>query len=246
MALYNLNEFMWLIKSDVGIKDIPLPVSDNDLLKRFEMSALTDFSVLCPRVETFMVNQNEVVSKGSETGKRYTEYRIPPHVYQGTVVLGVTRFEAARPDGYADFYTPNAHWNTPDAVITAMGDLRMASGVASALAKAPTFQFRSPDRILVYNGWAGGVYEVEVLLRHDLSLSTIPPGAFRQLRELAVLDMKAYLYNELKRKDGGDVGIGTIQLKIDDWANADADRLALLKQWDEEGANLDIDHVRYF
>lgn len=246
MSLYNLTDFLWLVKGDIGIKDIPLPVSEKDLIKRFELSALTDFSIVCPRLETILINDNELIERGADTGRNYNTYRIPPHAYIGTKVLNVIKFEPARPFGYADFYTPHANWSTPDAVISAMADLRMAAGIASSLAKAPTIQFKDPDIIMAYNAWLGGTYEVELLLRHDLSLSTIPAGAFRQLRELTVLDMKAYLYNELKRKDGLDVGIGNIQLKIDDWANADADRLALLKSWDDEGANLDFEHIRYF
>jgi hypothetical protein len=71
------------------------------------------------------------------------------------------------------------------------------------------------------------------------------PGAFTDLRKLAVLDMKAYLYNEFKRRDNLDVIIGTTQLKIDDWANADADKQTLLDSWRDE-CNLDVDHIRYF
>jgi hypothetical protein len=245
MALYNLSEFIKLIKTDIGIKDIPLPVSDKDILDRFDKSALTEFSLRAPRVETFMVNENEVVKRTTENALPYTEYKIPPWVYTDTTVLAVARFDVARPNGYADFYTPNANWSTPDAIIAASADLRMAAGVASSMAKAPTHIFAAPDRIKVYNGWYGGAYEVEVLLKHDLNLATIQPGTFSALRRLTKLDMKAYLYSELKRKDTLDVGVGTIQLKIDEWSNAEADMQALLDSWDEEGS-LDVDHIKYF
>ena len=83
-------------------------------------------------------------------------------------------------------------------------------------------------------------------MKHDLSLSTIDDGAFLDLKELATLDMKAYLYNKLKRKDSLDVGIGQIQLHIDDWSSAENDKKELLRQWREDGANMDFDHIRYW
>lgn len=247
MSLYNLSEFITTIKEDIGIKDLPLPVTDKQLIDRFDRSALTDFSLICPRVETcFISDEDRIKSTNSMASDMYYEYKIPKFVYEGTVVLNVVNVEPARPNGYSDFYIPQANWTTPDAVITAIGDLRMAAGVASSLAKSPTHKFIKPNLIRLYNGWAGGIYEVELLLKHDLSLSTIDEGAFIDLRELATLDMKAYLYNQLKRKDNLEVGVGSINLRIDDWSNAENDRKDLLKQWRDDGANLDFDHIKYF
>lgn len=246
MALYNLSDFIMTIKEDIGIKDIPLPVTEEQLVDRFYRSALTDFSVLYPRIHRVLLNDNERIDEAALSVGRCTRYRIPAFEYAGTEVLSVTRFEIAKPTGYSDFFVPTAQWASPDAIISAVSDMRTAASLASVLTKAPTHIFAAPDIIEVYNGWAGGNYEAEILLMHDKSLSTIPPGAFMDLRELAALDMSAYLYNQLKRKDQIDAGVGTIQLKIDDWASAWADYKALLKQWRADGVNLDFDHIRYF
>ena len=246
MGLYNLSDFITTIKEDIGIKDLPLPVSDQELIDRFDRSVLTDFSLINPRVETCMISDDDLTEKAKESIHTFYEYKIPKWVYDGTVILSVSNFDVVRPNGYSDFFIPNANWSTPDAVIAAMADVRMAAGVASNLAKAPTWQFKKPNIIQVYNGWAGGIYEVELLVKHDLSLSTIEDGSFMDLRELAALDMKMYLYNLLKRKDSLEVGVGSIQLKIDDWSNAEQDKKELLRTWREDGANLDFDHVRYY
>ena len=246
MGLYNLSEFITTIKEDIGIKDLPLPVSDNEIIDRFRRSALTDFSVIYPRKEICRVNNEHLTKRSQDSMHSFYEYQIPKFVYQGSVILNVSNFDVARPNGYSDFYIPNANWSTPDAVIGAMADVRMAAGLASALAKSPTWEFVKPDIIRVYNGWAGGIYEVEILLKHDLSLSTIDDGAFPDLRKLASLDLAAYLYNQLKRKENLEVGVGSIQLHIDDWSNAKNDYDDLLKTWRDEGANLDFDHIRYY
>ena len=246
MGLYNLSEFITTIKEDIGIKDLPLPVTDQEIIDRFERSTLNDFSIIYPRVEKCMVGEDDVTKRSQDSMHTFYEYRIPKWVYDGTVVLDVSSFDVARPNGYSDFFIPNANWSTPDAVISAMADVRMAAGVASSLAKAPTHEFIKPNLIRVYNGWAGGIYEVELLLKHDASLSTIPDGAFLDLKELTTLDMKAFLYNKLKRKENLEVGIGSIQLHIDDWGSAENDKRELLKQWRDEGANFDFDHIRYY
>lgn len=246
MGLYNLSEFITTIKEDVGIKDIPLPVDDNEIVDRFKRSVLTEFSVICPRVGKCFVSDEDLTEQSRNSNHMFYEYRIPKYVYEGTIILSVSDFNVARPNGYSDFYIPHANWSTPDAIIAAMADVRMAAGLSSALAKAPTFEFVKPNIIRVYNGWAGGKYEVELLLMHDPSLHTIPDGAFPELRELAALDLKAFLYSKLKRKDQLDVGIGSIQLHIDDWSSAEADKKELLKTWREEGAGLDYEHIRYF
>ena len=246
MGLYNLSEFITTVKEDIGIKDIPLPVTDNQIIDRFKRSALADFSMIHPRVAKCYVSDEDLTKNSKNSHNMFYEYQIPKWVYEGTDILCVSNFEVARPNGYSDFYIPHANWSTPDVIISAMADIRMSASLASSLAKAPTYEFIKPDIIRVFNGWSGGIYEVEMLLRHDLSLHTIEDDAFMDLRELTCLDLKMYLYNKLKRKDGLDVGVGSIQLKIDDWANAESERRDLLKMWRDDGANLDYDHIRFF
>ena len=205
MSLYNLSEFITTIKEDIGIKDIPLPVTDKDLIDRFNRSALTDFSVIYPRLQNIRIGQENLRRHTRDAHHIYYEYQVPPYEYAGTTIIDISSFDVLRPNGYSDFYIPNANWSSPDAVIGAMADVRMSAGLASAMAKAPTADFIKPDIIRVFNGWSAGCYDVELLLKHDLSLATIEEGAFPDLRQLAALDMEAYLYNKLKRKDGLEV-----------------------------------------
>lgn len=245
MGLYTLSSFMTTIKEDIGIKDIELPVTDNELIDRFDRSALTKFSIVYPRMERCLISEDNLTKQSKLSNHMYYEYRIPEFAYYGTTILSVTNIDVARPNGYSDFYIPNANWNTPDAIIAAMADIRQSAGLSSALAKAPTCEFREPDTVRVFNGWSGGIYEIEILLKHDLSLASVPNGAMMDLMDLATLDMKAYLYNKLKRKNQLDVGVGNIQLNIDDWSNAEQDMRELLRTWRED-CNFDFDHIKYF
>lgn len=243
MALYNLSEFITAVKENIGIQDLPLPVTDQQIIEHFDNVTLKDFSVCYPRTETFLMGNDNLEKPINASRYSYYEYRIPKWIYDGTCVLDVTDVDVARPNGYNDLFVPSMSWSGPDAIIGAMADFRLAAGVASAVTKALTWKFTEPNRLYVYNGWAGGTYEVEVLLKHDLSLATVPEGAIYNLRLLAEMDLEVYLYNKLKRKEGLETGLGSIQLKVDDWSNVKSEREELVKEW-RGNVPIDFSHIR--
>lgn len=246
MALYTPTSFLKLLKQDIGIKNITLPVDDKSLYDRFCESALKEFSVRSPRIQVNLISDNERLNKNSDyTNRTPIKYRIPKHYYIDSEVLMVTRVDVAKPLGYSDLYVPQGMWASPDSVLTAISDVHMAASVAASMGKALTYKFEAPDVLYLYNAWTSGVYEIEIGLVHDKSLSTIQPTQFTNLRKLAVLDLQEYLYNELSRLDNLEVGIGTIDLKIDRWADAADKKADLLKEWDDD-SSLSIDNIVYF
>lgn len=245
MSLYNLSEFFTTIKEDIGIADLPLPVSDEKLLDHFRRKILVDFSIIYPRIETVMISDDDIVQEKPQIYQPFYMYRIPKWVYDGTEILSISNFDVTRPNGYSDFFVPHANWATPDAIISAMADVRLAAGMASALAKAPTADFVPPNKIKVYNGWASGIYEVELLLKHDESLATVPNGAFTVFRELATLGLEAYLYKKLKRKNNQNLGVGDTDLKLDDWSNSESDYKEKIAEYRGE-ANFEYAHIKRF
>lgn len=246
MSLYNTSEFLTLLKEDIGIKDLPLPVDDKELLRRLGQSALKEFSVRSPRVEMVSIGENERLDPDENSRYTMLKYRIPKWAYHGTTILSVPNVDIARPMGYSDMYVPQGSWASPDVVLGALADIQSSASVAATMGRAITHKFVSPDIIYIYNGWAGGIYDVHLAMLHDISLSTISPTAFTHLRQLCVLDLEEFLYNKMKRLDNLEVGIGNIQLKIENWEDAGNRKMELLKDWDENGANLDIDFIRYF
>ena len=55
MALYNLSEFITTVKENIGIKDLPLPVTDKQLINHFDKVTLTDFSIFIISFESFFI-----------------------------------------------------------------------------------------------------------------------------------------------------------------------------------------------
>ena len=232
-TMYNLSEFMTLIKGDMGIKDVPLPVVDTELLNRFDISTLREFSVRYPYLSEAWVTSKDAVDMGERSLNGSIRYIIPEKYYQGTIILDVTHL---MPGGYgseANMYMPNVVLGSADALIESVADIKLAAALGSMMAHAPTRRFDPPNRLTIYNGWSSGSYRIELALKHDLSLSTIPPGAFTDLRQLAVLDLESFVYNKIRRINRIETGIGSIDLMIDTWENAESAKQDLLRTWDE-------------
>ena len=68
---------------------------------------------------------------------------------------------------------------------------------------------------------------------HHPSLGSIPDTAQESFYQLALLDVKSYLYNVMKHYNQINSVHGTIDLKIDEWQNAAEQRLDLISKWDD-------------
>ena len=247
MLHYSWSEFLTMLKEDIGIKDIPLPVDDNELTKRIYHSSLKEFSVRYPRLQEIKLTPDDCISRDNIEFNGSATYQIPKEYYQDSEILSVLDIDAAtRSGGVASMYYPSIVSWSADSLISSIADIKMASSMGTMMAHSPTFRFFPPDKLVIYDGWFNSSYCVEIALMHDLNLTTIPPTALTHFRQLAVLDLKWYLYNKLKRKENLDVGIGNINLKIDDWQDAEQQFRDLLQRWDEEGANLDVDRIQYY
>ena len=59
---YNLSEFLELLKMDLGIRDLPKPVTDQDLVNRIKLSALAEFNQRYPKQVTFMMTEDDRIT----------------------------------------------------------------------------------------------------------------------------------------------------------------------------------------
>jgi hypothetical protein len=243
--LYNLSDFLTKLKEDIGIKDIVLPVNDVEITKRFVNSALKEFSVRYPLIDEVVITSNEAIDLSERSRNGSVTYIIPKQFYDGQDIISIL---GINPGGYgseSNMYMPNVVLGSADMLLESIADIKMAAALGSMMAHAPTFQFMPPDRIRIYNGWTAGSYRLEIALTHSSSLSTIPAGAFTNLFELSMYDIEEFLYNKLKRITELDVGVGNIQLRIDNWENAAQNKRELLEKWDDSG-NLSLDRINFF
>lgn len=248
MSLYNLSEFLTLLKEDAEITDIPLPVSDQEIIRHFDMKTLVDFSLLYPIIEEVTLGPDNIDHSVNDRANRFQVYKIPKWLYDGTCVVNVFDFQPYHGNGLGDLFLPTmtgGAFSSPEDVIGAIADVRLAAGVATAFSKSPTIKFKKPDKIIAYNSWLNGYFVAEVGLKHALSLATIEEGTFHTLRKLALYDLKSFLYSKLKRKDGMETGVGTIDLKVSEWQSAAEEREQYYEKL-EDDSNLEFSHIIRF
>ena len=86
MLHYSWSEFLTMLKEDIGIKDIPLPVDDNELTKRIYHSSLKEFSVRYPRIQEIKLGPNDCISRDNIEFNGSATYQIPKEYYQDSEI----------------------------------------------------------------------------------------------------------------------------------------------------------------
>ena len=124
-------------------------------------------------------------------------------------------------------------WNAP--LQTFNIDAMILEGVASSIRSqlnisTRSFRFMPPNRLKL-RGFAG-TEDVRITCKITYpNWGYVPEGISIAAEQLAKLDVKAVLYPELKMYDKLESADGAIDLKIDDWANAEEQRQELLDSW---------------
>ena len=246
--LWTAQELIQLVKDDMGLRDLPPTVTDQELLDRFTNSCLKEFSLIYPRLETFNMGRDDLLDPPnayySHSGG--IRYRIPKYITaQNMEILSVLKIEPLRINGFSDCLWPGIGFSPYD-VMTSVTSIQAAAAVGQNVVNSLTWAYDSLKNIIVlYHGWSTISYRVRISVAHDPSLSTVPPTAMSTLRELATYDLGQYIYNTMKRKNNVDTGVGTITLNIDDFADYGSKKRDLLEKLSED-ANLDVDELEYF
>ena len=113
--------------------------------------------------------------------------------------------------------------------------------VAGQMRAEPTWEYLGENKVRLF-GFPKTVLRFKVSCEHMPNGETIPQSCYASFMELALLDVKMFLYNTLKLYDGIPTAWGQINLKTDDYQSAEADRRQLLDQWDER-FHLDMDYT---
>ena len=119
------------------------------------------------------------------------------------------------------------------------------AGLINTMLPKMTFKYEHPRKLYLYNLYASSKIVCTLGFQHDKSLATISETARESFMKLALLDAKANLYPTLKMYTQLNTSIGSIDLKLDDWANAEQERNELINQWDDNYI-LDIPNIYYY
>lgn len=140
----------------------------------------------------------------------------------------------------SDVYMPlhNSRGTYGD-IAPAYGINRSAQGVinsqsymmlAGQMRAEPTFEYLGENKIRLY-GFPKTVLTFKVACEHEPNGETIPESCYDSFMELAELDVKVFLYNNLKHYKNIPSAHGNINLEIDEYQSATSDRNSLLNDW---------------
>ena len=101
---------------------------------------------------------------------------------------------------------------------------------ASQMRSEPTWDYLGHNQVKLY-GWPKTNIEIEVACDHMDNLESIEAGCYDSFMELAQQDVKMFLYNTLKYHNELATAFGNINIKIEDFQAAEAERNAMLDRW---------------
>ena len=225
----NTSQLLTSIKMDLGIYGLRLPFDDPDkaMIDVIKLKTLKTFSTFLPQVKTVSVNLSTEVECIKE---EYTEsVYVLPDIFPGQEIMYIRNITMKSKLLGNGFISP-----TFDGSIETYNMLMMTQAnadLASIAAPAITFKFEPPNKMYLYNvATAYGMIDIDFALEHAENLSTIPITAWETFYELALLDIKRFLYNAMKHYSELQTAYGTVNLRIDDWSNAESERKDLIEK----------------
>lgn len=226
----NLSNLITQIKMELGIYTIALPIDNidktiSDIIKE---TTLRTYSQYFPQYEIVRIPSGtiEKLSRNLE----YVDLMIHVPVGQEIVFVADIYYDASDISGIGYYgagmpiYSPNM---IQDILTTNIG-----ANLTNAMFPKLTWEFTTPNKVRVYHLYGGSIF-IKYAKLHDMSLASIPFSQEETFKNLSILDCKKVLYHILKHYNEIETAHGRINLRIDDWQDATAERKDILKEWDE-------------
>lgn len=236
--MLNMSKLISSIKMDLGVYGMALPFDNPDEVFRdvLELKTIPTFSQFQPYYIPLRMDLDKSVE--IEKNLQYTIYELPD-VFGDSEILFVKKLEEDL-DSFAHGYLDTGALMGG----VSWGDMMMGqanSNLASIAMPAVTFEYIAPNKIKIFNDsfMYSRKIRLEIAVQHSNNLSTISKTAEYSFTKLATLDIKMMLYNNLKHYNDLQTAYGNINLKIDDWSNAESERADLLREW-EDTYHMDI------
>lgn len=229
----NMSKVVSSIKMQLGLYAITLPFKDdtgktipaeNVILDVLKTTTIPIYSTFVPWVRECEIP----VRRLKVINERQHVYQLPASLIQTPIlyVLEVDMPIRNTRGTYGDIAPAYGINRSVQGVVTSQAYMM----VAGQMRAEPTFEYMGDNKVKLY-GFPKTDLVFKVACEHEPNGETIPDTCFDSFLSLAKLDVKMFLYNTLKLYDGIPTAFGQIQLKIDDYSSAEADREVLLDKF---------------
>lgn len=206
------------IKMKCGAANFKLPLDDDQIMDIIYQESLPIFSKYYPYMYYAYVNPETDTIANNEKSSIY-------HVNtNGLEMMGVVR--VFRTDGsLADNRFPYYQSNN-------VFDIGMATNLQSMVEVPNTIAFHAPDMVELFPKCYGtNIFLVQTKCVHPNSFITIPLTLNDEFKKICEYDVKIAMYPLLKRYDTLNTPYQSIELKIDDFQEAESKRDELIEKW---------------
>ncbi len=240
----NMSELVTRIKLNLGLMSIATPFENiNDTIKTIiETITIPDFSLYSPWKMSITIDLRNETTYDKE-GER-TTYILPDFKTHKLLYVTDVRYSEANMTSvgwYDGGGLPIVDGNMyQQAVLT-----NASSNLLKQMIPKVTYKFEHPNKLHLFNLVSSTTLVCDLAFEHDKSLMSIPNSTRKSFIDLAILDVKAGLYPTLKNYTSLQTAYGQIDLKLDNWENAESDRRELLDRW-EDTYHLDVFTPMYY
>lgn len=238
----NLSNTVSRIKMKLGLINITTPFENLnevivDILREF---TIPDFSVYNPVKETLHINTHDL--ELADKDDICETYLLPDFKNRTLLYVFDVTYDTSLVSGLGYFGggLPLIQGSLVNQAMLANAGASLMNTIIPKM----SFEFIPPRTLKLYNAYSSSRLVIYLGFEHDKSMASIPETCRESFMQLALLDVKSNLYPTMKQYTELSTSIGNINLKIDDWANAEQERSDLIAKWDES-YYLDIQNTYY-
>lgn len=227
----NLSSIVTRIKLKLGLINLatPFPNMDETIQTIIQEITLPVFSLYFPDKDTLHLNIKDL-----ELLEKTTEYQkvlLPDFQTRKLIYVFNISYNHDNLSGIGNYGV-----GVPLLQGGVFRQLMLANAGASlmnTMIPKMSFKFEPPRTVYIYNAWSSSALQWDLGFEHDKSLASIPETVREEFLKLAMLDVKENIYPTLKQYTEINTSLGNINLKLDDWSDADNMRRDLLDKWDD-------------
>ena len=238
----NLSNVVTRIKLKLGLLNIATPIEnlDETIVTILKEITVPTFSIYQPVKESLTVRTTDL--ELLEKTANYEKYLIPDFKTRKLLYLFDVKYDASILSGlgYYGGGMPLLEGNLINQMLLANAGAQVMNYMIPKL----TFKFVQPRELYIYNAYSSSKIVIDFGFEHDKSLASIPQTCDTSFMELALLEVKENLYPTIKMYSEINTAYGNINLKLDDWQNADEQRKELITRW-EDTYHLDFQPIYY-
>lgn len=227
----NLSNVVTRIKMKLGLLGITTPFENLDELITIVLQDITIpvFSIYAPYKESLTINVADLELLDKDT--ICEKYLLPEFKTRQLLYVFDVKYdsEVLSGLGYYGGGMPLLQGNLIGQLMLS----NMGANIMNQVIPKMTFHFERPRTLYLYNAYATQKIVLSLGFEHDKSMASIPETAREEFMNLALLDVKENMYPTLKQYTELNTVNGNINLKLDDWAQAEDQRNQLIEKWND-------------